>query len=136
MTEYAKQTCGRRMKEFGPWERAENLDYWQDRDGFPCCSFCGSLKPEELFACIEGGLCEIGPTDKSYKIYIKVFSALTGEALPVRHLKLYFQHFTEEHKNKFIQLYNSGMMKLGYPGYFYQLPYFAVRNAPEGGEST
>ena len=56
---------------------------------------------------------EVGPTDKSYKIYI-------GTA----HAKAYFQHFNETQGRRFVELFNNGTMKIGMPGYFYVSPYF------------
>ena len=35
------------------------------------CSYCGSLNPDILMARIEAGDVELGPTDKSYKVYIE-----------------------------------------------------------------
>jgi hypothetical protein len=42
------QTCPKRMVEWGPWERKEELDAWVKRGSDRVCSFCGSLHPEEL----------------------------------------------------------------------------------------
>lgn len=33
------------------------------------CSYCGSLSQEAFFAAAEAG-CELGPTDKNYKVYV------------------------------------------------------------------
>jgi hypothetical protein len=33
------------------------------------CSYCGSLSEEEFFRCVETG-CQLGPTDKTYKVYV------------------------------------------------------------------
>jgi hypothetical protein len=71
-----QQTCPRRMSDWGPWERAENLDRWttghgvigQDRVGLSC-SFCGSLHPDRFMELVRGGWI-VGPTDKSYKAYL------------------------------------------------------------------
>lgn len=49
--------------------RRDGKDWWDRRDGHRACSYCGSLSPDELFAAIEAG-CELGPTDKSYKVYV------------------------------------------------------------------
>ncbi len=67
-------TCPRRMNEFGPWEREEGLDEYNSRGGLVgqprSCSFCGSMPPEDFMEAVRTG-CEIGPTDKSYKLYVK-----------------------------------------------------------------
>lgn len=111
-------TCPRRMDELGPWEHQENLDEWNDRHGHGLtCSFCGSLKPELLFEALEAGN-EIVPTDKDYKAYIDPGSR-----------KFYFQHFSEDDEKKFVELLNAKKMKIGYPGYFYTLPFFIERKA-------
>jgi hypothetical protein len=106
------QTCPRRMSEFGPWKHEEGLDSWRN-DG--TCSFCGSMKPEQVFEAIEQGK-QITPTDKSYKIYVE------GSR------KAYFQHFSGEHRTKLIDLVNAKTINFGFPGYFYVLPFF-VRKA-------
>ena len=112
---------------------------------------------------------EVGPTDKSYKAYLR--QPLTAEeeaqqkaawldrdavAKAVRELgerdgktpeqiaadlddqwakiphhsrgpvaKFYFQHLSPEQQDEFIELHNSRRMKIGYPGRFYALPFFA-----------
>ncbi|MFE0472536.1 hypothetical protein ACFW2V_13070 [Streptomyces sp. NPDC058947] len=136
------QTCPRRMNEVGPWEHEENLDSWLEGDRGseeahqpdpePYCSFCGSLHPEKFLELIaEGWVVE--PTDKTYKAYLgEVLHgperiAMPGEPLPpIRcgRAKFYYQHFTEDQMQKFVDLYNNNTMRLGYPGYFYQLPFF------------
>ena len=40
------------------------------------------------------------------------------------HDKFYFQHFTEEEKQRFVELMNAKKINLGYPGRFYRLPFF------------
>jgi hypothetical protein len=71
-----RQTCPRRMTDFGPWERAENLDTWIPGPGMgghkaasPSCSFCGSLHPDRFLELIREGWI-VGPTDKNYKAYL------------------------------------------------------------------
>lgn len=74
-----KQTCARRMSEFGPWDRGENLDTWDvDRDGFRTCSFCGSLHPDDVLAHLRNGV-EIHPTDKNYKGYLMAPDPKAGQ---------------------------------------------------------
>jgi len=38
--------------------------------------------------------------------------------------KFYFQHLDSTQKDRFLELLNSGVMKVSLPGYFYILPYF------------
>jgi len=71
------------MLDFGPWEHAEGLDYWEKfkSNGNRVCSFCGSLHPDDLFELVRTAanapleaeyhsVPEIEPSDKSYKIYV------------------------------------------------------------------
>ena len=59
--------CPRRLKDFGPYDRTEDgRDCWKDDQ---TCSFCGGLKPSQVFELLEQGN-HIIPTDKVYKIYI------------------------------------------------------------------
>jgi hypothetical protein len=82
------------------------------------CSYCGSLKPELLFQQIEKGA-ELGPTDKSYKAYVKLVDhSVRGAG------KFYFQHLSFEEKMRFIDLWNDGKLNIGFPGHFYVLPFF------------
>ena len=72
MTEH--HTCPRRMSDFGPWERKEGLDEYTKGHGLVGqhrgCNFCGSMHPDDFMQAVRDGL-EIGPTDKSYKLYVK-----------------------------------------------------------------
>ncbi len=79
MTESTQRhTCPRRMSDWGPWERTEELDEWRpgtsfvghERDErFRYCSFCGSIDPDSFMQRIEEGWVA-GPTDKNYKTYL------------------------------------------------------------------
>lgn len=121
------------------------------------CSWCGSLSGDALMARLEAGDVELTPTDKSYKVYVRnvggeAFKQSVREC-PVHpcpdvtdaegnvnvnncshyvmretsDAKFYFQHFTKEQQARFIELYNTGKIKMGYPGHFYTAPYFCVR---------
>lgn len=150
---------------------ANTKDSWRSRDGYQCCSYCGSLKNEAFFEAIEAGA-ELGPTDKSYKVYVDLPDPRAGEmkitgssnsekqpgpawtaatdadlveyyeGRPVPqdhsikwvlrtprqtvHCKFYFQHLSLEEQTRFIDLHNAKKIKIGAPGYFYRLPFFAV----------
>jgi hypothetical protein len=130
------------MNEFGPWDHEENQDTWRKddrdpdevsgRDPGPFCSFCGSLHPEKFLGLIaEGWVVE--PTDKTYKAYLsEVLTgpervAIPGEPLPPVYCgraKFYYQHFSDEQMQRFVDLYNDNTMRLGHPGYFYRMPFF------------
>lgn len=90
--------------------KTETPDHWRE-DGR--CSFCGSISPDELFKRIDAGE-TIDPTDKNYKIYV-------GRS------KFYFPHFNREEMQQFVDLSNAKKLKLGYPGHFYQMPFFMVK---------
>ena len=85
-------------------------DRWRD-DG--TCSYCGSISPEAFFEAIERGT-ELGPTDKNYKVYVGV----------TEHQKFYFQHLSQDERTRFVDLFNAGTLKIGYPGRFYVVPFF------------
>lgn len=80
-----KHTCPRRMSDWGPWERTEGLDEYTAGHGLggqPAgCSFCGSLPPDDFMEMVRGGAV-VGPTDKSYKLYIS--KALTDDEKSAR----------------------------------------------------
>lgn len=61
-----KHTCGRRKENFIHGDK-EDEDYYRP-DG--TCSYCGSLSGDSLMAMLEAGEAELGPTDKSYKVYV------------------------------------------------------------------
>lgn len=82
---------------------------WRPNDG--CCSYCGSMSEANFFAAIENGA-ELGPTDKSYKVYVG------GRG------KFYFQHLSDEGKQRFIDLWNKNGLKISAPGHFYVTPFF------------
>jgi len=50
-------------------------DRWQ-ADG--TCSWCGSISPANFFEAIEAG-CEIAPTDKNYKAYVRLANPDVGK---------------------------------------------------------
>ncbi len=105
-------TCGRRVEDGranpeSPFKGSgENLDTWNGGT----CSYCGSIKPEDLLAAIKEGQ-TICPTDKNYKVYLG-------------NKKFYFQHFTEDQKREFVELLNAKKIVFDHPGHFYVLPYF------------
>jgi hypothetical protein len=68
------------------------------------CSYCGSMSPDDFMQAVREGT-EIGPTDKSYKLYVG-----TG------HGKFYTQHLSEEQGNEFDQLWRERKIAWGYPG--------------------
>lgn len=108
-------TCPRRINEWGPQDRIEGLDRWDEREGLIVCSYCGSLQPSFVLDSIELGA-TVTPTDKAYKGYVRLPDG--------RDMKYYYQHFTEPDMHRFVDLYNKKQMRLDSPGYFYVLPFF------------
>jgi len=149
-------TCPRRIEQGRHYEDSpfrgsgSGLDRWRE-DG--TCSYCGSLDPDILMARLEAGDVELGPTDKSYKVYVdnrggpmfktqyrkncdmrQPGSKCTGPDDCVhwvieetQHAKFYFQHFGMHQMERFIELNNAGKLNIGYPGHFYVLPFFCRR---------
>lgn len=133
----AKFTCRRRT-----WGN-QGEDYFRVDD---TCSFCGSLNADVLMARLEAGDVQLGPTDKSYKAYVRnqggaLFKQTYRDCPPgsaphmpdacehwvtreTTETKFYFQHLSRDQKLRFIELLNDKKVALGYPGYFYTKPYF------------
>lgn len=119
--------CPRRRENPSSYTIFPGEDSWETRGGlYTHCSYCGSLNPDTLLELIQGGLCTVGPTDKNYKAYIAVIG---GED----HIKFYYQHFSEDQKLQFFNMYRDQTVMLGYPGYFYVLPYFIQHGAEVDG---
>lgn len=101
-----KQTCLRRMQEYGPWERKAFLDTWEnnrwnsnDHIKWPTvykkphtCSFCGSIHPEDLLNLLKENW-RIEQTDKFFKFYLY---PPKGLILPIPYAKFYTQHLTTD----------------------------------------
>lgn len=49
---------------------------------------------------------------------------IMGVAEATKRAKFYFQHFDVDEKKRFVELLNQKKMKVGFPGHFYQLPFF------------
>ena len=64
--------------------------------------------PEEARAALE----------TAYELQVAQLEGASTEA------KFYFQHLSEAQGREFVDLYNSRQMKVGYPGHFYQPPFF------------
>lgn len=94
-----RQTCGRRMSDFGPWDRKENLDTWNRIGTDRVCSFCGSMHPDDLMKLVkEHGFSVLSGTDKGYKYYIErkhIQNASYGA------IKYYTHHNTPEFVKEF-----------------------------------
>lgn len=51
---------------------------------------------------------------------------IMGKVPEAREHKFYYQHLSEDQCREFIQLYNDKKMNIGYPGYFYSMPFFCT----------
>jgi hypothetical protein len=113
-----KDTCPRRQENHEIVE--ELLDGWFWRDDLLYCDYCGSLQPDMLLSLMATTGCELGPTDKNFKVYVKRQGQHVG--------KFYFQHFSIENCQRFIELYNQKprTFTVGYPHHFYVLPFFVA----------
>lgn len=137
-----QHTCPRRAEGNGVYMKDE--DVW---DIGNCCSYCGSLNPDELMRRLEIGDIELEPTDKNYKVYVSNLGGIPfkqtcrdSEKDPggndpskwvwvtrdMDQTKFYFQHLSKEQQDRFIELHNSKEMHIGYPARFYVKPYFAT----------
>lgn len=152
MTEPESQSCPRRLNEMGPWSHTEGLDSWvtprdrrspSRRDPGPLCSFCGSLEPGRFLELVGEGWV-VDPTLKTYKAYLtEVLHAEPATVRPGKPLppvvcgraKFYFPHLVEPQKLRFIELYNTHVMKVGFPGRFDPLPYF-MEVTPHGAQPS
>lgn len=95
----------------GPYRGAgQNLDHYDHRG----CSYCGSMDPEKFMQAVRDGV-EVGPTDKSYKVYV----GGAGQ-------KFYTAHFAPEQAIEFRDLYLAGEVNMGYPGRFYNPLYLPL----------
>lgn len=118
------QRCPRRGESPNPDAYAQEggPDFWQERAGYGAhhalqCSYCGAIHPDVFMENVRAGW-EVGPTDKSYKAYLR---APDG----AKEHKFYYQHLSEDQRREFIALYNDKTMKIGVPGHFYVTPFFA-----------
>lgn len=112
-----------RREDGTPWP-AE--DEW--RDG--TCSYCGSMRPDDLFAAIAVGA-EIGPTDKNYKVYVRGGDRIThGGARGTFEGKFYTSHLNRRDATRLRALLDEGRVKVGYPGHFYAGLWLAAPKDP------
>lgn len=51
---------------------------------------------------------------------------LFGIEPPTHTAKFYFQHLNEPEQREFVALHNSKKIRVGFPGYFYVMPFFMV----------
>jgi hypothetical protein len=119
----ATHTCGRRYEQARTQAGEQHHDHYR-ADGR--CSYCGSVSQEVFLKFVRDGG-EVGPTDKSYKVYLHDVKDESGNVtVQAPGLKFYFQHLDDMGRAEFIALYNDKKMRIGYPGHFYTRPYFCT----------
>ncbi len=95
-------------------------DTWNNRDGYPACSYCGSLHPDTFMQAVRDGVV-ISGTDKSYKAYIRELPVSGTDIL--NHAKFYYMHLSQDQKGEFVHLYNERKIVTDEFG-LYTLPFF------------
>jgi hypothetical protein len=104
-----RQTCPRRMREWGPWERKDGLDRWSlHYNGDRTCSFCGSWDPAQFIA-----FCDViataGTTAPGSVDYIRQKGKLYVHRPGIRNagegaIKFYCAHFSKEQMTPGVEL--------------------------------
>lgn len=125
-----KHTCPRRAengmdREDGPFKGSgKNLDTYVSGRGIigqgRGCSYCGSMSPDDFMEAVREGA-QIGPTDKSYKVYVEGYNKNGSNGG-----KFYTAHLSQEQGSEFRELYGEGKVNIGYPGHFYQPLYIPM----------
>ena len=77
-----KQRCPRRGENPASDSIFPGDDTWRTRDGYQSCSYCGSMHQDDMMEMALAGA-EIGPTDKNYKMYIKVPDPKAGQRVKI-----------------------------------------------------
>jgi hypothetical protein len=95
-----EQTCPRYYEMFQGFRDGNHQWRYRNTDDWRTCSYCGSVHPDFFMEKVRAGE-PIGPTDKSYKAYLKVNG----------HAKFYYQHLGEEAQIEFVKLWNDGTLK-------------------------
>lgn len=107
-----RHTCPRRAEN--PWSHDENRDTYAPRHGLVSqprgCTYCGSLPPDDFMEAVRRGA-EVGPTDKSYKLYVTL--STVGST---RDAKFYTPHLSPAQSREFYDLWRAGQVRWGYPG--------------------
>lgn len=141
--EKVEGNCPRRA-EVPPQSNLRDYDYWSKQGELlgvtvRTCSFCGGIHPEDFLSLWEKGV-SVGPTDKSYKLYVDEAGKVTRGSG-----KFYLHHLnTADWQAKFKELADDALSqvepdyekdgigskrgredgpKIGYPWWFYSKVY-------------
>lgn len=120
----------------------EPFDGSMDWDPANCCTYCGSLNPDEFMKRLEAGDARLGGSDKNYKVYVhnkggEAFkqhyrecpkeAECTGPddcthwiTRDMNQTKFYFQHLSEDQRKRFVELMNQKKVE----NTLYVLPFF------------
>ncbi len=120
--------CPRR-EEVPEYPGMKKSDVWEKRGGLRCCSFCGSLHPDDFMDALEKRR-SIATTSKNYKVYVMLPNPRVGKRYvmstesrldifglrinkktygregAILQTKFYFQHLSDEQQRRFIELAN------------------------------
>lgn len=133
------QICPSRKENPGPWTYDSGPDHWEkgtsladhrDDERFRCCSFCGSVHPDDFMRFLKEGWI-LGPTDKNYKAYlgepIEPYNLLGTIEISSKDVgKFYYEHLSEGQRKEFVDMLNQKAIKIGYPGHLYVRPFFVT----------
>ncbi len=85
--------CPRRPSLSKVFKIIDDEDHWVEVGKWHCCSYCGSMKPDEVIESIkELGIEIVSETDKGYKRYISLPNVKNAMEGPI---KFYTYHFTQ-----------------------------------------
>ncbi len=104
-------TCGRRIADYGPWERGELLDRWRILpNGDRTCSFCGSLHHDDFYKLVVASLeldspVRIEQSDKTYKVYVHRPDVLNASQGGIKFYKHHDTAWTPEQMAEVIRIW-------------------------------
>ena len=124
--------CPRRTADGNTSKIGEPPHFYDTRHGLvgselKCCTYCGSMSPEDFVIAAKSGA-SIGPTDKSYKLYINPGGSWTEKG------KFYTHHFLlrSDLAVEFRRMVLDHEVNIGYPGYFYSKLWLPIDKPDDG----
>lgn len=139
-------TCPRAIEDGRPnWNENQPPEFVVPPHEDGTCDYCGSWDADDLMARLEAGTVILGPTDKSYKVYLTNAGGAPFkqsarrcpkdatckgpgdcthyETRETDSAKFYFQHLSEAQMRRFVELLNERKLKIDGGG-FYVRPFF------------
>jgi hypothetical protein len=93
--------CPRRLESLSG-EMFPGRDHWARIGDWRCCSFCGSMHPDDVIEAVKKfGTTIVSTCDKSYKRYIHLPNTPNAGFGPI---KFYTMHFSDEQRKAFNDL--------------------------------